>query len=237
LGIWYNGYSSDNNYILLIDASGSMLADDYDPNRLEVAKKTASDFIDSLNPNVEVGAISFAGTSFLVQSLTNDKANVKDSIKGIDAINIGGTATGDATILAINTFKISDSGTRGRSIILLTDGQSNVGIDLEDAIDYAVTNGVIIHTLGIGTEEGGEFNEDGITSQLNPQNLEKLAKETGGNFYLVENEEEMDQAYSAILSESKSQVFLDARNYLLLIVFILLLIEWILNNTKYKTII
>ena len=237
LGIWYDGYSSDNDYILAIDASGSMLADDYEPNRLEAAKNAAKGFIDALNFDVNVGVISFAGTPFLVQSLINDKANIRDAVGAIEPINIGGTATGDALILAINAFKVSDSGLKGRSIILLTDGQSNVGIDLEDAIDYAVSNGVVINTLGVGTEEGGSFVYGEVTSQLDPSTLEKLADETGGEFYLVENENELNQAYSSILSDSRSRVFLDARNYLLLLVFILLLVETILANTRYKTII
>ena len=237
LGIWYDGYSSDNDYILAIDASGSMLADDYEPNRLEAAKDAAREFVDALNFDVNVGVISFAGTSFLIQPLMNDKANVRDAIGTIDPINIGGTATGDALILAINTFKVSDTGLRGRSIILLTDGQSNVGIDLEDAIDYAVSNGVVINALGVGTEEGGSFVQGEATSQLDPSTLEKLADETGGEFYLVESEDELAQAYSSILSDSRSRVFLDAKNYLLLLVFILLLAETILSNTRYKTII
>lgn len=237
LGIWYEGYSSDNDYILLIDASGSMLADDYEPNRLEAAKKAANEFVDSLNSDVNIGVISFAGTSFLLQSLVNDKLNVKNAINGIDVIGVGGTATGDSIILAINTFKVFDSGLRGRSIILLTDGQSNVGIDLEDAIDYAISNGVVINTLGVGTEEGGSFNEGGFTSQLDSTVLKKFAEDTGGEFYLIGSLDELDKAYSNILSDSKSRVFFDAKNYLLLSIFILLLMWWILNNTRYKTII
>jgi len=236
-GVWYDGYSSDNNYILLIDSSGSMLADDYVPNRLEAAKKAATIFVGALNSDVEIGIISFAGSSFLRQSLTNDRMMVSNSVKDIEAINVGGTATGDAIILATNTFKISDSGGRGRSIILLTDGQSNVGISLQDAIDYAVVNGIVINSLGIGTEEGGSFYESGAISQLDPAVLEKLAKDTGGKFYLTRDGDELNQAYAEILSESKSRVFFDARDYLILLAFSLLLIEWILTNTRYKTII
>ena len=237
LGIWYTGESSDLDYMILIDASGSMLADDYSPNRLEVAKEAAIDFVDLLSAKTNVGLISFAGTPFIDQTLTDDKSNIKEVINSIDIINVGGTAIGDSIILAVNAFKISEADDKGRSIILLTDGQSNVGIDLDDAIKYATANGVLINTLGIGTEEGGTFTEDLIVSQLDIDTLEYLSEETGGKFYLVKNKEQLTEAYLNIFSSTKTRIFLDMKNYLLIIIFILLLLEWLLSNTRYKTIV
>jgi len=111
----------------VIDASGSMLADDYTPNRLEAAKKSAIEFVDSLNRGTKVGIISFAGTSFLLQSLTEDVFQVKEAINKISSIKAGGTAIGDSLVLAVNTFKISENLNKGKSIVLLTDGRNNVG--------------------------------------------------------------------------------------------------------------
>ncbi len=236
-GIWYQGQASDSDYILLIDTSGSMLADDYDPNRLEAAKSAAIDFVDLLNSGTAVGVISFSGTSFIDKPLTFEKGSVKEAISAIQIIDVGGTAMGDAVVLASNVFKLSDDISKGRSVILLTDGQSNVGIEIDAAIEYAVENGVVVNTVGIGTKEGGVFIEGLVTSQLDTETLELLSSETGGNFVLVQDEDELKDAYSGLLNFSHGRVFFDGRIYLLIIAFFLLLLEWALMNTKYKTIV
>jgi len=237
LGVWYNGYASDIDYMLVIDSSGSMLAEDYKPNRLEAAKEAATSFVDLLDADTNLGLISFAGTSFLEQELTNDKTKVREAISEIDVINVGGTAVGDALILASNTFKIRQENGRAKSIILLTDGQSNVGIQVDDSADYLVREGVVVHSLGIGTPEGGVFDESLATSQLDSDILESLASKTGGDFYLVNNAEDLKTAYLSIFSSIRTRVFFDARNYLILIALLLLIAEWLMSSTRYKTII
>lgn len=236
LGVWYTGYSSDFDYILVIDASGSMLANDYDPNRLEAAKEAAISFVDDIQAASKIGVVSFAGSSFVVQTLADEKANVKDSIDSIQVISVGGTAIGDSITLATNMFKTFESD-KGRSVILLTDGQSNVGISVEDAVEYANNNGITINTLGVGTEEGGIIVEGEAVLQLDASTLEYISSSTGGNSYIVKNKEELRSAYIDILSSTKTRVFFDATSYLILIAFILLLGEWLLSNTKYKTIV
>jgi Ca-activated chloride channel homolog len=237
MGIWYQGYSSEMDYVLAIDASGSMLADDYSPNRLEVAKESAKYFVDSLGPGVKIGVISFSGSSFIDQSLVDDKMGVKNSIDAIEVVNIGGTAIGDAIVLSSNIFKLSVDETRGRSVVLLTDGQSNVGIDIGSAINYAVDNGIVVNTIGVGTEEGGEFSEGLAVSKLDEETLGRISEETGGSFFLVSSEEQLKEAYLEILDLTKTKVYFDARIYLMIAAFILLLLEWTLDNTRYKTIV
>lgn len=238
-GFWYTGNASNLDYIIAIDSSGSMLAEDYEPNRLVAAKDSAVSFIDLLDFQTNVGIISFAGTSFINEGLTDDKTKVKEAVKSIEIINVGGTGIGDAIVLATNAFKVSEvpETDRGRSIILLTDGQSNVGITVEAAAEYAAQEGVLIYALGIGTEEGGIFTEDMIASQLDASTLEILADKTGGTFYFIDNKQALETAYLDIFSSVKTRVFFDARIYLIIISFLLLLLEWTLSNTRYKTII
>ncbi|MBU3940621.1 MAG: VWA domain-containing protein [Nanoarchaeota archaeon] len=236
-GFWYDGYASDLDYVIAVDASGSMLADDYEPNRLEMAKESAVAFVDLLDAKTNVGVISFAGTSFISQVLTDDKESVKEAIDSIEIINVGGTGIGDAIVLASNVFSISGDQSKGRSLVLLTDGQSNVGIETDDAVDYAVDNGVSINTIGIGTEEGGSFVSGLAISQLDAEKLRGIAEKTGGKFYLIQNKDELELAYTDIFSSTKARVFFDARVYLLIIVFVLLIGEWVLSSTRYKTII
>lgn len=236
-GVWYDGYTSNLDYVVIIDASGSMTANDFQPNRLEAAKQAAISFIEVLDAQANVGVISFAGSSFIDLALTNEKSDVKEAINNVNIINTGGTAVGDAVVLASNLFKISETQDKGRSVILLTDGQSNVGITIEDAINYAEKNGVVVNTIGIGTPEGGNFIDENVITQLDNSTLKKLSEETGGKFYVITNKEELKNAYLSIFETSKTRVYIDATKYMLLLVFILLLLEWALTSTRYKTII
>lgn len=237
IGIWYDGYTSNLDYVIVVDASGSMTADDFQPSRLGAAKQAAISFVDVLDAQTNIGIISFAGSSFIDLALTNEKSEIKDKINNINIINAGGTAIGDAVVLASNMFKISKTQDKGRSVILLTDGQSNVGISIEDAITYASKNGVVVNTIGIGTSEGGTFMDSNAVTQLDSSTLQKLSEETGGKFYLVTNKEDLKNAYLSIFETSKTRIYVDATKYMLLLVFIMLLLDWVLANTRYKTII
>jgi Ca-activated chloride channel homolog len=236
-GVWYDGKISEMDYILAIDSSGSMLADDFDPNRLEVAKRTAIDFVEGLEVETNIGVISFSGTAVLDQPLTIDKRLVKDAINEIGGIYASGTSIGDALTLASSIFGTSELMGKSRAVILLTDGQSNVGLPIEEAVEYSKEHGVVVHVLGIGTEEGGTFLGDLAISTINYEALEILTEDTGGNFYLIGTEEDMEQAYFEISDSNEGRIFFDAGRYLILIACIFLLVEWILANTRYKTII
>jgi len=112
-----------------------------------------------------------------------------------------------------------------------------VGLPIDDAVTYAEEQGVVVHVMGIGTEEGGTFIDDLAISTIDYDTLGALAEDTGGNFYLIGSEEEMRMAYAEISNSSEGRVFVDSGRYLLLIACIFLLVEWILANTRYKTII
>ena len=237
VGIWYPGQVSFNDYVLIIDASGSMLADDYEPNRIEAAKEAANSFVKLTDPQTKVGIIAFAGTPLLFQSMTEDKEKVAEAIRAINIIESGGTAIGDAIALGVNILEAGGETEKGKNIILLTDGQSNVGLEVENAVEYASANGVIIHSIGIGTEEGGQFIDDVAISQINPDSLKKIADETGGKFYISTSKEELGEVYQSIYSSKDGQIFFDAKKYLLIAAFVFLLIEFVLLNTRYKTIV
>ena len=169
--------------------------------------------------------------------MTNDKEKIKEAIKSIDVISVGGTAIGNSVVLATSVFKTSQETGKAKSIILLTDGQSNVGISVLDAANYAMEEGVVVYALGIATEEGGVFTEDLVVSQLDSDTLKDLASKTGGKFYLIGNLQELTDTYIDIFSSTEARIFFDTRVYLILAVFILLMFEWVLSNTRYKTII
>ncbi len=231
----YSGKSAQTNFILAIDASGSMLADDYTPNRLEASKKAALEFVDSLPFNTKIGVIDFAGASFIRLKPSSNTNDIKKSIEGITVETVGGTAIGDVLITSVNLL-LGEKNTK--SIILLTDGQSNVGASIEEAIQYSNDNFVEVNAIAIATKTGGKFSNlnGSIVSQVDEESLKKISSLTNGKYFLAENEETLKNAYSEISNVKKRKVTLDISTYLLMAGLVLLLIEWILLNTKYRTI-
>jgi len=230
--MWYEGHSSEADFVLAIDSSGSMLAADYEPSRLSAAKNAATLFIDSLPENSEVGIISFAGISFIKSPMTDDSDATKKSIEGIDVENIGGTAIGDAIVSSSNLLANSE---RPKTVVLLTDGQSNVGISIQEAILYAKEAGIIVNTIGIGTEKGGNIQNITFVSKLDANGLEFIANETGGLFFMAKNTSELSGAYASIASSTERLLAFNASSLLLMLSLLFFFVEWFLTNTKYKT--
>lgn len=231
----YNGKSTQTNFILAIDASGSMLADDYNPNRLEASKRAARGFIDSLPFNTKVGIVDFAGASFIRLRPSTNLNDAKKSIESINIETVGGTAIGDAIITSINLL-LTEKNTK--SIVLLTDGQNNIGATIEEAIEYANYNFIEVNIIAIGTKEGGKLinlNET-LLSRLNEESLKKIADSTQGKYFLAEDEESLNNAYKEIANIKKRRVVLELSLYLLFAALSLLLIEWLLLSSKYRTI-
>ncbi len=231
---WYEGETSEMDYMLAIDSSGSMLAKDFEPNRLESAKKSALSFVHSLPEHTEVGVLSFAGVSFIRQRPTNDFSKVTKAIENISIELVGGTAIGSAVISSVNLFKNPE---KAKVVVLLTDGQNNVGPSVDEAVRYANENHITIHTIGIGTEEGGGFAEMDLTfvSKLDSETLQIIANETKGKYYEARNESELSEVYEDIALASFQKLSLKLSLVFLIIALILLFTEWGMINTKYRT--
>lgn len=230
--VWYKGKTNDYDFVLAIDASSSMLAEDFKPNRLEAAKDEAVKFLDSV-VNVHVGVLSFSGSTFIEQELTDDMYNIKKAIENIEVKTLGGTNLGDAIVTSSNLLVKSD---RSKMIILLTDGQSNVGVPLQEAVDYANKQHVVVNTVGIGTSKGGEFRDIGAISVLDEDSLRAIANNTEGNYYSAVDRESLAGVYKNIVSLTEKRIKKNLSPLLILFSLILLFLEWSLVNTKYKTI-
>jgi Ca-activated chloride channel family protein len=231
--LWFDGEGGNYDFMVAIDSSGSMLADDFPPNRLQAAKDAAINFVDQVPPNTRIALMSFSGTQFIKQILTKDFDKVKNSIDEITVEFSSGTAIGDAVVSGVNQLLEEE---RTRVIILLTDGQSNVGTVLEKAINYANENYVTVHTIGIGTDEGGNFQGISALSKVNDVSLSGIAENTGGKFYKVGNIQELNEAYKEISEISKIKMPLPLSFVLIMLTFLTLSIEWVLVNTKFRSV-
>jgi Ca-activated chloride channel family protein len=230
--LYYQGEASDFDFVLTIDSSGSMLADDYQPNRLEAAKNAALLFINSLKGNARIGIVSFSGVSIVKQELNDDLDNAKDVIKSLEVETAGGTAIGEAIITSSNLLL---AGTRSKIIILLTDGQNNIGISPAEALKSISKEKVVIHTIGIGTEQGGKFlKELNVFSSLDEDTLKYISETTQGSYHKAINNEELKEVFKNLATTKETKLSFNMSFLLILIGLFLLFGEWTLSNTKYR---
>lgn len=230
--IWYAGQTSEANFVLAIDASTSMSATDFSPSRLEAAKESAIKFVESVGTDTRVGVISFSGASFIEQDLTDEYKEVKDAIRMIQSSSYGGTDLGEAIVTSANVL-LKDQ--KPRVVVLLTDGRSNVGVPLEDAVSYANENKITIHTIGVGTSEGGAFAGEAI-SRLDEESLKNVAFNTEGNYYPATDKDALEKAYQTIVNLNRQRVSLNASPVFMLVALLILFMEWALISTKYRII-
>tara|TARA_Y100000310_G_scaffold310059_1_gene354828 strand:+ start:11857 stop:12687 length:831 start_codon:yes stop_codon:yes gene_type:complete len=230
---WYNARGSEFDFGLLIDASASMMADDYEPTRLDAAKESALGFVDAVGKGVQLGVVTFTGTTYLKSRLTDDIGEIKRVIRNIDIESVGGTAIGDVLVTGSNLFFSEEGG--DNVLVLITDGQSNVGLEPIDALPYLLDNNILVYTVGIGTIEGGKFAGDVAISKLDEVTLKMIAQETGGSYFHVEKGDDLKRALGNIAKSRLKRVSKDLTLIFLMISVVMLLLEWSLMNTKYRS--
>ncbi len=233
--ITYLGKSTDSDYVLALDTSASMLVQDLIPNRIDAAKETLYSFLEYIPIETKVGLVSFSGVVLIESNLENDFNKIRSSIAKLDISQIGGTDIGNAIITSTNML-INEKDDRSKIMVLITDGQSNIGIPLPDAINYARQNNIIINTIGIGTEEGGQFIGTDVIAKLDEETLKTIALKTGGNYFKTETKEKLKDSFNEIAKLNKKSISFNTSFSLLFIALILLLVEWALINTKNKII-
>jgi Ca-activated chloride channel homolog len=201
--------------VLCMDISGSMMAQDFTPNRIEAAKKVAEDFVNARTDD-RIGVVIFAGESFTQCPLTTDHAVLLSSIENISTGLIqDGTSIGEG--LATGVDRLRNSKAKSKVIILMTDGINNGGlIDPITARDIAKTFGIKVYTIGVGTDAGVApipvQNPDGtVTMQEMPVAIQEdllkdIAAQTGGKYYRATNNAALSNIYTDINSLEKSKI-------------------------------
>jgi Ca-activated chloride channel family protein len=218
--------ASSFSFMIAVDSSMSMSAEDFIPNRITVAKETAKFFVDESKIGTKIGIVSFAGTSFIEQDLTTDKILLKNSIDNIEQQLYGGTDINEAIVNSINLLNSESNG----AIVLLSDGQINVG-DIESTIDYAKSKNIVINTIAMGTLVGGIAG--GALTKIDEETLKALAFNTGGVYFNAESEEDISLAFLDILQLTERKVSIEMKGYLIIAAIILFILVFFLVNTKY----
>ncbi|MGD1043822.1 MAG: VWA domain-containing protein [Bacteroidota bacterium] len=201
--------------VLELDLSGSMLAEDFNPNRIEAAKQVASEFIDG-RTNDRIGLVVFSAESFTQCPLTTDYPVLKNLLRDVkNGMIADGTAIGLAIANGVNRLK--DSKAKSKVMILLTDGVNNRGeIDPITAARIAATYGIRIYTVGVGAQGEAPYPVQtpfGIRRQLIPVDLDEkgltqVADMTGGKYYRATDNRKLKAIYKEIdqLERTKIEV-------------------------------
>lgn len=184
--------------IISMDTSSSMLDRDFRPNRIEVSKKLAAEFV-TKRQHDRIGLVVFAAEAFTQCPLTTDHAVVRSFIKSLQCGMLeDGTAIGMGLASAVNRLKESEA--KSRIIILLTDGLNSEGyINPETAADIAQEFGIKIYTIGIG--KPGRF-RNSIDEPL----LRSVSEKTGGQYFRAQSESALAQIYDYIDQLEKTKV-------------------------------
>ncbi len=208
-----NVYTEGIDVAILLDISGSMLAEDFEPNRLDAAKDVIDEFIGGRTSD-KIGLVVFASQSFTQCPLTIDYSVLRNLLSEIKSGMIeDGTAIGLAIANGVNRLK--DSEAKSRIIILLTDGVNNSGeIDPITAAQIAEKFGIRIYTVGVGTKGQAPYpfqTPFGIRYQMVPVEideavLQQVADITGGNYFRATNNEKLIEIYKKIDEMEKTRV-------------------------------
>lgn len=234
--------------VLCIDVSGSMLAQDFTPNRMEAAKEVAADFVDS-RPTDRIGLVIFSGESFTQCPVTTDRNVIKSQIYNVQSGMLeDGTAIGSG--LATSIDRLRSSKTKSKVVILLTDGENNGGlIDPATAKEIAKSMGVKVYTIGVGTEGTAPVpvqTPGGVVMQREQVNIDEklltqIATETGGKYFRAKDNEGLKNIYAEIDKLEKSRIEVTSlRRYtekfvpFALAAAVLLVMETLLRLTVFK---
>ncbi|PIF00709.1 MAG: aerotolerance regulator BatA [Maribacter sp.] len=237
--------------IMAIDVSSSMLARDLKPNRLSALKEVASDFIKE-RPNDRIGLVAYAGEAYTKTPITSDKSIVLNALREITYGQLDdGTAIGMGLATSVNRLK--ESKAISKVIILLTDGVNNSGfIEPQTAADLAVEYGIKTYTIGLGTNGNAlspiAYNIDGSFRygmrqvEIDEQLLKDIAKATGGQYFRATDNEKLEAIYEEINKLEKTEIeefkyykYDEKFRFWIFLAGALLLFEWLLQNTLFRS--
>ncbi|MCW8812493.1 MAG: VWA domain-containing protein [Ignavibacteriaceae bacterium] len=238
---------------ILLDVSNSMMAEDIKPSRLEKAKYQISNLINKLRGD-RIGLIIFAGQAYVQIPLTTDysAANLFLSAVDVNSVPSQGTAIASAIKLATASF---DSLSTQKVIVTITDGEDHEG-DIDEAVENAVSKGIKIYAIGLGSPDGVPipiynrnhqltgFKKDNqgntVLTKLDEETLKKIAVEGNGKYYRGTNYEDyLDKIYTELSQLEQTEFgvkkvtdYEDRFYYFLIPAIILLVLEFFISEKK-----
>ena len=203
--------------VLAMDVSTSMLARDFNPDRISAAKDIAIEFI-AQRPSDRMGIVVFAGESYTQCPLTTDRATLINLMKEVQTGLIeDGTAIGNGLATAVARMKDSDA--KSRVVILLTDGVNNSGeIAPQTAAEIAKTSGIRVYTIGVGANGMAPYpvmtpwgvDVQKMKVEIDEELLKSIADATGGRYFRATDNTKLSEIYSEINQMEKARTTIDS---------------------------
>ena len=249
---WQDVTTEGIDIVVAMDVSGSMLAEDFRPNRLEASKKVAMEFI-AERPHDRVGLVVYGGESFTQCPLTTDHDVLLNLFRSVDFGMIeDGTAIGEGLATAVSRLK--DSKAISKVAILLTDGANNSGsIAPITAAEIAREFGVRVYTVGVGSngtartpliDQYGRTIYRNVPVKIDEKTLGEIADITDGQYFRATNKNALEEIYQQIDKLEKSKIEVTeykkkSEKFLPFVVLAigLLLLEFLLKLTLFKGIV
>ena len=239
--------------MIVLDVSNSMMAQDIKPSRLEKAKMAISRMVEKLSDD-KVGLVVFAGDAYVQLPITTDYSSAKLFLSGIntDIVPVQGTAIGSAIDLAARSF--TPEAETSKAIIVITDGENHQD-DAIIAAKRAHEKGIVVHTIGMGLEQGapipqkgasGQFMKDGqgnvVISKLDENTLQEVAKAGEGVYVRASNTDvglnqlldEVNQMEKTLLEERVYSEYAEKYQYFLLVGLFFIWVEFMILGRKNK---
>ena len=238
--------------MLVMDLSSSMLAQDFQPDRLEVCKLVAADFVDKRKYD-RIGLALFAGEAFSQCRLTTDHRIVKEFLAKLECgLLDDGTAIGMGLATAVNRLK--DSEAKSKIVILLTDGDNNAGyIKPLTAAEIAREIGVKVYTIGVGSRGralaptsqriSGGYNFGLVDVKFDEQLLKDISEMTGGNYFRATSNASLEKIYATIDQLEKTEIevtsikrYSEEFHFFAMLGIVFLVLELLLRYSVFRTI-
>ena len=231
---------------MALDISGSMMAMDFRPNRLEACKKVMKTFVEN-RPNDRIGLVVYAAEAYTKCPLTTDHQTLLHSLESVKYVaDIDGTAIGDGLGTAIN--RLRESKARSKVIVLLSDGVNNTGhIDPYSVAEIAAELGIRVYTIGCGTigeapypakDQWGRIVYVQQKVEIDEPLLRTIAQKTGGKYFRAQNKTKLQEVYDEIDKMEKTRITEyrytnkpDEFFYFLLIALVFIALELVLRYT------
>ncbi len=236
--------------IIALDVSNSMLAEDIQPNRIERAKQSISQLVDRLT-NDHIGLIVFSGDAYVQLPITSDYASAKMFLSSINPgmVSKQGTAIGSAIELAASSFNPESK--TSKVIVVISDGENHEDDPVESA-KLAAENGIVVHTIGIGSPDGAPIpiggnqnylkDENGnvVVTKLDEETLSKIAVVGNGKYVRATNTqlgllplfENINKMQRSVLKDKVYTEYNEQFQYLLAIALLILIVEFIILERK-----
>jgi len=238
--------------VMAIDVSGSMLARDLKPDRMQALKKIAAEFVDK-RPNDRIGLVVYASEAYTKTPVTSDKAIIQEAIRSIkyDNVLVDGTGIGMGLATAVNRLK--DSKAKSKVVILMTDGVNNAGfIEPDTAANIAEQYGVKVYTIGVGTNgmaespyaigPSGQLLFQMMKVEIDEKMMKNIAIKTGGKYFRATSNDKLAEIYNEInklettdVEELKFYDYDEKYRPFVILAGFLILLEIGLRNTIYRS--